>query len=425
MVEGYSVHLRVWDVDDPFDQNHPSMHNVAVIDNDAAGPDNRLTSGTVDPAVVLGSETTNGSGVARMTVIMSIQPGNNYRGGASAMVDGVGDDIVTQADADANQPPPPVMFSEMLTVWRQVWLELDSMASGTDINYSGEMYWRTNNSPHPGDGSANLIVPDINDDGRFEGGTLTFPSSGRVYTLIDNTEKFIYDDYVTSTLININDIDRIGDIVDDDTAVLPKTPDANVTVLNDKYRNCYVSFTEDPATRDNNNIFDAMLRFSNVDVANKCFENDDYTPAADFWLCVIVTCYQSHHTAGWWPPNASNVDGDPDIRYHIHGTTWSTGDDTGLVYGATSSATENATTIYLEAILDDIAQIANGWKNIIPQPLSFMEPYTIAHELGHQFGLGERPPGLTLMSIPYDGVDRDLDGIDIAGIRGSTELSSH
>ena len=98
-------------------------------------------------------------------------PGDNFRAAASLLEENLL--AVTQAQADANDPPPDVLFSEMLTVWRKVWLELDSMAAGSDISYTGTIDAIENNKPHAGDGTVELDVPDVNDDGRFEGGTMT------------------------------------------------------------------------------------------------------------------------------------------------------------------------------------------------------------------------------------------------------------
>ena len=40
---GVLAYCRVWDVDDPFDQLHADMPDVALIDDDEVGGDNRPT----------------------------------------------------------------------------------------------------------------------------------------------------------------------------------------------------------------------------------------------------------------------------------------------------------------------------------------------------------------------------------------------
>ena len=134
---GEAVYFKVWDVDDPFDQLHAGMADVNLIDANASGPDNRpppgeapvSLTGSIDPA---GQE-------ARVTFTVSMQPGNNYRAGASCLQDAVSDVQADQTTADAiNEKNPaapgaysgydvPLVWSQMLTVWRKLTLEVDSM----------------------------------------------------------------------------------------------------------------------------------------------------------------------------------------------------------------------------------------------------------------------------------------------------------
>ena len=142
------VYFRIWDVDDPFDQLHgpggaDDVANVSLIDNDMAGQDNRGGDHTftMEPA------TTNANGQASITLEVSMQPGDNYRAAASCLQDAV-DDQVDQADADllgvttgsggqyvANGAfsgyKVPVVWSKMLTVWRKLHVETDSMVRPT------------------------------------------------------------------------------------------------------------------------------------------------------------------------------------------------------------------------------------------------------------------------------------------------------
>lgn len=195
-----------------------------------------------------------------------MQPGNNYRAAASCMINGVDNVIVDQTDADANVAPPPVEFSPMLTVWRQVWLELDSMGPGTDISLSGWIWSINNDSPHMGDGRAELVIPEIHDDGRFEGGTLTALNPTRHYALIDNYDMTTSDHYVTALNILDEDLNHSVNVVDDDTAVLPLTPNGDMAVLNDKYRYAYIEFREDATARDVNNAFVATMPWSDSQI---------------------------------------------------------------------------------------------------------------------------------------------------------------
>jgi len=186
---GCRVHFRVWDVDDPFDQNNATMANVTLIDADTTGPDNRPT-----PEVPQSfTATTDATGKARITFTVSMQPGNNYRAAASLYA--ADRDSTPQADADANTPPPRVTFSQMLTIWRKLHVETDTMdavtgneISGpfTDIVGSGTSVTEVLGIGLLDDGSENRDdVPPGN--GRFENGTLTIGTIPNTITIFPIT----------------------------------------------------------------------------------------------------------------------------------------------------------------------------------------------------------------------------------------------
>ncbi len=84
-VPGETVYFEVWDVDDPFDQTHPEMPDVGIMNGDSSGPDNR---GGLDPGVGTYRATTGAEGEARVTITeISMQPGNNYRTEVSLLQD--------------------------------------------------------------------------------------------------------------------------------------------------------------------------------------------------------------------------------------------------------------------------------------------------------------------------------------------------
>ncbi|HKI62720.1 MAG TPA: hypothetical protein VKA31_10540, partial [Mariprofundaceae bacterium] len=87
--------FRSFDIDDPFDQNNPTMPSVGVIDHDTVGPDNR-PFGAADSGVGTWTGTTDANGEARVEMTVSMQPGNNYRAAAST----VSDAITGMAQAD-------------------------------------------------------------------------------------------------------------------------------------------------------------------------------------------------------------------------------------------------------------------------------------------------------------------------------------
>jgi hypothetical protein len=194
-IEGVTVYFRVWRVDDPFDQIHYAMPDVHLIDDDPEGRDNRPQDAT-DPAVGTYLALTDAAGEARVTVQVSMQPGNNYRAGASILDDAIYQGTQEKADALNNKPTvgswwgysAPLDWSPMLTVWRRLHVELDSMGPGTDVSYTGEVREINAEEGHPGHWNYELEVPDINEDGHFEGGALVVPSIGSPYVIADNID---------------------------------------------------------------------------------------------------------------------------------------------------------------------------------------------------------------------------------------------
>ena len=185
-VPGCTVYFKTFDVDDPFDQNNPNLANVSVVDNNTSGPDNR---GGLDPGVGLWNFVTDQQGKASIAVTVSTQPGNNYRAAASTIQNAIAS--VTQSNADANSPPNSVVFSDMLTVWRKLHVEVDSMGAvtGNEIStpFTDFVGLGTNLTEIRGMNSINDGSLDLDSkppgNGRFENGTAIVGTAPSTITL--------------------------------------------------------------------------------------------------------------------------------------------------------------------------------------------------------------------------------------------------
>ncbi|HNO80362.1 MAG TPA: hypothetical protein PKN33_20130 [Phycisphaerae bacterium] len=193
-----TVEFRLWDVDDPFDQNNPAMTNVGLIDNDTSGPDNRLPAGVNDPAIGATTATTDANGVAQVTEIeVSMNPGNNYRAAASLAAGLLA--TVTQTNADANSPPPEVKFTKMLTIWRKLWVETDSMARPTFAQNTVSTSW---NDPRFVNGTLVLDVLDQDNDDDFTNGFIRIKATGfpDIVTRIITYTQTAFDDEISTNI---------------------------------------------------------------------------------------------------------------------------------------------------------------------------------------------------------------------------------
>jgi len=201
-IAGLTVYFKVWDVDDPFDQLHgpgsaDEIVGVELVDDDQVGGDNR--GGWTDPYT--DSDQTDETGRAEITVTVSMQPGDNYRAGASLLEDAVDDEVdipqATQAQADGysswdggggwfdpygwwphyswDDYKCPLVWSQMLTVWRKLHVEVDSMARPGFAENTIETEW---NQPRFPSGTLVLDIHDQHNSDHFENGFIRIKAEG-------------------------------------------------------------------------------------------------------------------------------------------------------------------------------------------------------------------------------------------------------
>lgn len=132
------------------------MPGVELIYANDAGPDSRPSGEAPRTFAPVNTYLVHGDGgevigaEARVTMEVSMQPGNNYRAGASCLVDAL--------DQPPNVQPPvtmqnvadsvthagysvPLVWSPMLTVWRKLHVETDTMARPTFAENTIDTEW--------------------------------------------------------------------------------------------------------------------------------------------------------------------------------------------------------------------------------------------------------------------------------------------
>lgn len=129
-VAGRMVYFRNFDIDDPSDDT--IIDPMGNAGNDNNGSVNGLREGQLSAV----SATTNSNGIATVNFTVTMQPGDNFAIAASTsdteinsvdvsgaeLVNGNSQNIPITCDDDE-----PVCRSEMLTVWRRLHIEVDSM----------------------------------------------------------------------------------------------------------------------------------------------------------------------------------------------------------------------------------------------------------------------------------------------------------
>jgi hypothetical protein len=220
---GKTVYFKWYDVDDP------SADTAPLDDNDgsgATGGDNKgKNSGE---GLIATSATTDANGKAKVEFTVSMQPGDNFRIFASVDNSKLGE--MTQPKADGLVDlPDTVVASPMLTTWRKLWIERDSMAdipeTGDERNYlagSADSYTKTGSTTSTID-MGGILDDEFNDaENHFEGGRYISGNISNPYIVQSNTRNCVFDDEVVVS----GDPDADGaqlsyKLYDDDSVALP------------------------------------------------------------------------------------------------------------------------------------------------------------------------------------------------------------
>jgi hypothetical protein len=407
---GITVHFLLVDADDPTDGDGP-------IDDD---------SGTPGP---------DANGVADVTLTVAPRPGNNYRVVAATTTGALSGVHAKQPDSSGtvldsgNSPISADTTTEairkatpLLTVWRRLHVRLASMNSGADLSYTKNIDDVTNPgaAPHAADGRCELNDFEPNDDGRFEGGTLTV-NQGGTYEVIDNTDQWGDDDVWTSSPIAAGDEDKTAVLVDDDVSQLPRA--ADLSLADSKFQPAFIQVVDVTGGAPPGVPFVATL--NNSEQTATTYATSIWWPTdSAFWAARVLSIHQGKD-AGEPAGNASARDGDPDILYHIHWPTDIEEGDQSFLFGFTPLGTNkpNISFICLETIRDYGEQ---SRLQLIPaglrQTQANLEKVTVAHELGHQFGLGHQPN-----SLMEEGVldpTKEFSEAQVLSIRNSTTIEN-
>jgi hypothetical protein len=391
-VQGVGVFFVTYDVDDPTDDNGP-------IDDDSGTPgsDNRGGAATQSSS----SSVTGTNGVAEIELTVKMKPGDNYRVVAACdsaqftglkakqpdslarVEDAAGNVVLDDTGTVANRKSTP-----LLSVWRRIHLELDSMAAGSDVSHTGNIDKLKNNSYHAPDGACELNGFNLGDEGRFEGGKLTVPATTNMYVVVDNVDVTIDDHVVTVGPVAQGDKNKSATVTDDDGTNLPRK--VVISLINDKYKPAYIEGKEIQTASDLNATFQATIDDSDVTVTAVGNQRKTLQTEPAFWVALVVSCHQGKDDAEPSGIIKSLVDADPDISYHIHTSPLFTknGDDIFMYAATVPFPGSNITALFLETIRDYGAQSAAGL--ILPpaaQTAANLESITVVHEVGHQFGL--------------------------------------
>ncbi len=452
-VAGVTVYFKVFDVDDPFDQLNPSMPDVGLIDSTpTSGPDNR-PSGDV-PWTPPSAPTTDSQGKARVTFTVSMQPGNNYRAAGSLIQAALtqsttygGQTVNPQQHADAlnvlggswSGYSAPLIWSPMLTVWRKLHVETDTMVRPTFVQNTFVMPW---NEPRTGPVPTQVVF-DVNDppSGGGQTNTQQFTQGyvdlkdaagnsvtvARTVDYVSNEGPLTYDDAVT---INLPDcgggqsgLACLGGVISgsttlsDDDLSEPAAFQAKVwgcdntyagggsvllapdlSILAERYRPGYiepvpeasVSGTGAITTFLRNQDFGAGGNYGKAlwDQAKAPTVRQLPVSTLDFWTVMVVSAWQAEETQ----------DGDPDTEDQV---------GIGITRGINTHADGSRTGLSGPNYTGICAVFRGVFGEV---GFAGLEKYTVAHEIGHTFGL------------PHNNIGRGDPPIDMMDSMGPGQL---
>jgi hypothetical protein len=367
-----------------FDVDDPSSDTKPLDPNGSKGNDNlgEPQTGTLNLLAV----PTNVAGIAEVVLTVSMQPGDNFRVAASCFsgyLDGVVADGTALKDADgATLPTTRAAPSDMLTVWRKLHVEADSMGLVQGNAVSGTVT-KTKKSSDPF--ITILTVDQTLENGRFENGGLKLAAQPDSFDVFDNKSKTIEVGPPTGdvagasfTMVDDDDLDN-DDKLDGDLGL--NVPQPDLGLIGDSTDNgvcdyskpnafgpAYVCpvfdigtddfttfFLNAPADKDGGDV----IMFTQFD--NRASEDDP-----NFWTIYLLGAYQSD----------VDVDGDPNTER--------------MVLGRTEELAGLGSTIFAETIAD--------WARVTGVVFGCSYPAVAAHEIGHNFG-GDHPDG-GLMGFP-------------------------
>lgn len=408
-VANVPVYFRNLDVDDPSDSIAPVdddsgvkidlPDNRGTVNNSKAGllscPPNNVPIGICTPQTNGIRAVTDAGGTATAEFTVTIQPGDNFEVAASTdqtYADGIKVSGTQLRDASGQllQIDSPSNLNarrtQMLTVWRELHLEVDSMGQ-VNFNY---LIRTADASQTVGTSTVTILLDDTRkalEPNRFEGGRLVIGSTdliidgnneydiqvharsgtvlvnaGQSFTLYDD------DDFNSNDLITGVDGDNNEDVDElSQTFGLTRNSDS---ISENIFAAAYIRPEYNWALnyRNNDVTFKLNLPCDNETCVKPLVEeakNTDQYERDDFWVGYILIAYQSILTQDADPiserPNSeitSTADSSDD-----------TNDSSGVKVGAAGSL------FFVETSRD--------WGQLVPIALK----YPVPHGLGHQLGL--------------------------------------
>lgn len=359
---GVPVTFAVFDVDDP------SSRDVNL-DRESAGADNL---GPLKPPPT--NAVTNASGTAIVEFEVSLRPGDNYRAVASLQgssgLTGItakqddGTNARLFKDGNAMQQTNRTKFSEMLTVWRRIRLETDSMGVPSGNSVTGMVTAVAGSGRDKKVTTSATLVDSAN---RFVGGTIT--QSGNTWIIgSSGADSGGANVWVVAVRPNSTDpipiVGQPATIVDDDLTSDVWAP--AIDYASYLFSLTYIDIVTGEGIEESNRPFVANAGTAAEVGAIVGSGKNGHAPMTNaFWYTYLIGGFQG----------AKDRDKDPNTE--VTGTLGAA--------GRNQKGNPTGTIIFIETIRD-----VGTWEAGI-----------VAHEFGHYFGGGTHDTGGSIMEENY------------------------
>jgi hypothetical protein len=409
------VYFRMWDVDDPSADKapidtaglpNPGTNGPDNRDNDwcFAGEENHIAHVEVGEVKRFDTTTTCETTKAKMTARVGMQPGDNWRfavawgEGAQARLQ-----AMTQVQADSCQPPGGVFISGMLTTWRKVHVEIDSMPTEPNTWPDKDPDCNTCivesvivDSPVAGESTIDtfgpIFAPEVD---HYEGGNLwknTSPPRPRWPIMKHTANQFFGDQIIvmgtpTAGEISSYMVNQVCSLADDDPLAISQLPlfPGVGPVLTSRFGKAYI---EPVAVDDNENTnkivpeFYLNLSYWDIVLYSDWTARDLPVRQEDYWVAYVVMGYQGENSDPW-SNTALDLDPDGHANFYPPMPYYTV----ALEVGWFGVAHSGYAAVFVETSRDAMA------KSISPVEWPSVDEI-MTHEIGHLGGAHDRENGI-------------------------------
>jgi hypothetical protein len=403
---GQTIYFKSFDLDDPSTDAAPVDSNGSVVNDNRGGIGTSQQYGILSS--VGGNGTTNSvsaitdaNGIASVDLTVTMQPGDNFMVAAShdsSYLNGLSGNGITLKDSGGNTVGAATVkakSSPMLTVWRRMHVEVDSMGNVAGNNVTGVIQ---DVVVDPTTNTTDLLVNQTLEESRFENGSII--AAGVRYAVVSNTVDIVTIAGTSApptgasfTLVDDDDFNS------DDGAALDGDDNEDVVALaqtfsrmqnsdnptDNVYAPAYIRPVYDGGGNAANDSGNVGFILNNVDNGPATLSqinsgrNSGSIESDNFWVVYVQIAYQPDPTEDSDPGTESAAGGY--TPSYTNGTTDEVTSSASVTRGADGSL------LFIETVRDRIRY----------PPLSIMDTIAAPHEVGHQFGLKGDAAGFGIM----------------------------